>query len=274
MRTKIARVMQSILDDPALAPYRLVGAPEALRQAGLFAVEGRLVLPRLLASTYRVHSVLLTASARSALAPLLARYPHLPLRVAPAEAISGLTGFDFHRGCLALGYREDARTAEEVLTTGFAGANAPLLVLEGVSNPDNIGGIFRAAHALGAGAVLVGPHCGDPLYRKAIRTSMGATLDLPWAEMRAWPDDLRGIRERGYRLIALTPEAAAPSIREVLGQSDEPVAFVLGSEGDGLSAAARAAAGTAARIPMARPDADSLNIVSAASIALYEAAAR
>lgn len=272
MKAKIARVMQSILDDPGLAPYRLIGKPDALAREGLFAVEGRLVLPRLLASRYRAHSVLVSESARDALDSLLHAHPHVPVHVAPADAITALTGFDFHRGCLALAYRDASATVDDVLGWAAPGAlsDGPVLILEAVSNPDNIGGIFRSAHAFGARAVLLGANCGDPLYRKAIRTSMGAVLDLPWAALPAWPADLEHVRARGYQLVALVTDPAAPALHDVVAASAAPIAFLLGSEGYGLSPAARAAAATTARIPMSATGADSLNVAAAASIALYE----
>lgn len=241
------------------------------------------MLPRLLASRYRVHSVLLSEAGHDALRPLLAAHPAVRVLVAPADVISDLAGYKFHRGCLALGYRRGtpdpvgcSRLAEG--DTGQPGTSnrvglRPILILEGVSNPDNIGGIFRSAHAFGARGVLLGPACGDPLYRKSIRTSMGATLDVPWTILADWPAALDAIRARGFRIVALTPDPAAPALRAVVEQGGEPIAFVLGSEGHGLSTAALAHVGATARIPMT-PGTDSLNVASAASIALYEAVAR
>lgn len=260
--------MGSIVDDSALEPYRLVARPADLSREGLFVVEGRLVLPRLLASRYRVHSVLVSDAAHDALAPLLAAHPDVRVLVKPAGAINEIAGYDFHRGCLALGYREMAAT-RRLLEPG-AWSLGPMVILERVSNPDNIGGIFRSAHAFGAGAVLLGPGCGDPLYRKAIRTSMGATLDVPWAALDRWPDDLAAVRERVGALIALTTDPSAPPLRDVVRDSARPIAFLLGSEGFGLSGEALSFA-QPARIPMSNPNADSLNVAAAASIALYEA---
>ena len=273
----IARVMSSILDDQGRSAYRLVADPDALKREGLFAVEGRLVLPRLLASRYRVHSVLLTSAAREAMADVFASRPELVVHVAAADEISDLTGHDFHRGCLALAHRQFFPV--DFSRLGGARGTQPgkinreaFLVLEGVSNPDNIGGIFRSAHAFGAAAVLLGPGCGDPLYRKAIRTSMGATLDVPWGPLASWPDDLRALRDRGITLIALTPDRAAVPLRDAVAAASGPMAMLLGSEGHGLSDEAIAAASVTARIPMANAGADSLNVAAAAAIALYEAA--
>lgn len=256
-------------DDSRLAAYKLVANPVELARAGLFAAEGRLVAPRLVASGYRVHSLLLSDAALERLRPVLETRPDIEVLVAPAGVISFTGGYDFHRGCLALGYRGTPRSLAQLLESG-ARRPAPLVMLEGVSNPDNIGGIFRSAHAFAARGVILGPGCADPLYRKAIRTSMGATLDVPWAESSEWPADLCAVTSRGYRVVAMTTDAAAPTLRDALADVDQPVALLFGSEGYGLSRDALAAADIHARIPMPNAAADSLNVVSAASIALYE----
>lgn len=258
--------------DAELDPYRLVAQPDALARTGLFVVEGRLVLPRLLASRYRVHSVLLSEAAHDALRPLLAAHPGVDVFVAPQAAIDALGGFKFHRGCLALGYRGEPGRLETELAVPEPGAlsASPVVILEGVTNPDNIGGIFRSAHAFDARGIVLGPRCGDPLYRKAIRTSMGTSLQLPWVEARDWPAAIDRIRARGYRVIALTTDSTAPPIRDAVAASSAPIALLLGSEGFGLSPEALGAADTTARIRMPNADADSLNVTAAASIAMYE----
>ena len=256
-------------DDARLAPYRMLTNPAELRRAGLFAVEGRLVVPRLLASRYRAHSLLVSDAALGTLQPVLERRPEIDVMVASVDIISDVGGFDFHRGCLALGHRDAPLSVAELLTSS-PGAAGPLVVLEAVSNPDNIGGIFRSAHAFGARGIVLGPGCADPLYRKAIRTSMGATLDVSWAEASEWPSTLASLASAGYRVIALTTDADAPPLSDTLVDRDVPVALMLGSEGYGLSAAAAAAAAAHARIPMPNAGADSLNVAAAASIALYE----
>ncbi|MBA3948608.1 MAG: RNA methyltransferase [Acidobacteria bacterium] len=259
--------------DPRLAPYAMVADPAALARAGLFAAEGRLVAPRLIASAYRVHSLLVSDSALERLRPVLETRPDIDVLVAPAGIISAAGGYDFHRGCLALGYRGAPRELAELLEPG-AGSLHSLVVLEGVSNPDNIGGLFRSAHAFAARGVILAAGCGDPLYRKAIRTSMGATLDVPWAAANEWPADLGLLTSRGYRVIAMTTDAGAPPLRDAIAHLDRPAALLFGSEGYGLSRDALAAADVQARIPMPNAGADSLNVVSAASIALYEARPR
>ncbi|MDQ3171651.1 MAG: RNA methyltransferase [Acidobacteriota bacterium] len=262
-------------DDARLTPYRMLTNPAELARAGLFAVEGRLVVPRLFASNYRTHSLLVSDTALEALRPALQIRPEIDVLVASREIISATGGFDFHRGCLALGFRDEPERIETLLArpAPSAESRAPLVILEGISNPDNIGGIFRSAYAFNARAIVRGPACGDPLYRKAIRTSMGTTLELPWADARDWPADVRAIQARGYRVIALTTDAGAQPLDAAIAASAAPLAFLLGSEGHGLTAEALGVADMLARIPMPRPGADSLNVAAAASIALYASTA-
>jgi tRNA G18 (ribose-2'-O)-methylase SpoU len=140
------------------------------------------------------------------------------------------------------------------------------VVLEQVSNADNVGGIFRNAAAFGVDAVLLGPSCTDPLYRKAIRTSMGAALKIPFALMEDWPADLHRLKAQGSRLMALTPALDAQPLDASSVASR--TALLVGHEGDGLSDQALGAADVAARIPMAA-GVDSLNVATATAIALY-----
>jgi tRNA G18 (ribose-2'-O)-methylase SpoU len=145
-----------------------------------------------------------------------------------------------------------------------------VVCLERVANADNVGGVFRSAAAFGASAVLIDPVSTDPLYRKAIRTSMGAALQVPFARAEPWPGVLRDLRGLGFAVIAMTPAPSAPSLQEVVAaMAGRKVAVVLGHEGDGLTAGARAACELQARIPI-EGDVDSLNVAAAAAIALYE----
>jgi tRNA G18 (ribose-2'-O)-methylase SpoU len=181
--------------------------------------------------------------------------------------MNGVAGFNFHRGCLAIGVRPPARNWRSVT------ANARrLAVLERVGDVDNVGSIFRNAAAFGTDAVLLQPDCADPLYRKAIRTSMAASLTIPFATV-PWPDALRELNGTGWATVAMTPASEAPSLRSVAAAiSGRRVAIVLGHEGEGLSEEALAACRHRARIVMAR-GVDSVNVATAAAIALYELAA-
>jgi len=249
---------------PLLENYQLVGDNVALERAGLFVAEGRLVVERLLEdSRYRIHSVLLTPTAADAMRGTLERRPDVEVIVSARETIETVTGFDFHRGCLALAYRERAEISFEDLVT-----YARLLAIEGVGNPDNIGGLFRSALALGVDAVLLDATAGDPLYRKATRTSMAATLRLPYSREVDLTATLARLRTRGFRVVALTPHSSATSIEVLELDPGARLVVCVGSEGDGLSASAFAQADLRVRIPV-DPRADSLNVVAAASIALH-----
>jgi tRNA G18 (ribose-2'-O)-methylase SpoU len=252
------------LDDPRVAEYAAFGDRELVRSRGLFVAEGRLVVSRVVASgRFEVRSLLLSVSAWGSLGSLLDRLaPQVPVYVCRAGDFLGITGFNIHRGCLALVERPPGRLVGDVC----CGAG-PVVVLEAVTNADNVGGVFRNAAAFGADAVLLSPTCCDPLYRKAIRTSMAATLDVPFARLDRWPDDLGLLRARGFALVALTPLASARSLDEFVAQKPGRVALLVGTEGAGLSDEASACADVHVRIPI-RPDIDSLNLAVATGVAL------
>jgi tRNA G18 (ribose-2'-O)-methylase SpoU len=248
------------VDDPRLAPYRHVGDPAWLREHGVFVAEGRLVVARLIDSGHAIESVLVTPTARAALGPAV--LDRCAVLVAPQSIVNGVTGFNFHRGCLAIAPRFPALELD-----AFAHAQR-LVVLEGVGNPDNVGGIFRSAAALAAEGVLLGPGTGDPLYRKAIRASMGAALRVPFATVDPWPNALQRLRAMGFRIAALSPGAAASIDEFAAGIAPGArIAIMAGAEGSGLTAAASAAADSSVCIPV-EPRSDSLNVVVAVSIAL------
>lgn len=254
------------LDDPRVAAYRLLAQPDRLAAEGLFVAEGRLLLERLAAAADRfpAHSVLLTPAALDALAATVAALPDLtPVYVASRVLMSAIAGFPIHRGCLALARRPVVRPASELDLRPIRRA----VLLEGVNNPDNVGGIFRTAAAFAVDAVLLGPACGDPLYRKAVRTSMGAVLHVPFAAAGEWPSAVSRLRSLGFRTIALTPRADARPLDDCPREPGR-LALLLGAEGSGLSAAALAAADERVRIPIAGA-VDSLNVTVAAAIALH-----
>ena len=247
-----------------LAAYRDIADHAALEREGLFVVEGRLVVERLLEDRrFRVHSVVVTPAAQRAMARAFEARPDVPVHVMEPGEMQALTGFDFHRGCLALAWRPDAGIALEELVKATR-----VLAIEGVGNPDNIGGLFRSALALGVAAVMLDAAAADPLYRKAIRTSMGATLRVPYVRAAAWPGELAELKTRGFRVIALMPAEHAVPISDVRVDPSTRLVLVVGSEGPGLTASALAHADVAVRIPV-DPRADSLNVVVAASIALH-----
>ena len=247
-------------DDARLGPYRHVGDPNWLRERDLFVAEGRLIVARLFELGHAVHSLLVTPPAYEALGTIA--NADCPIYVAPPAMLHAVTGFNFHRGCLALAPRLPSRPL-----ASFADARR-LIVLEKIGNPDNVGGIFRSGAALGADGVIVSPGSADPLYRKAVRTSMGAALRLPFAIVEDWPASLHELRRMGFIVAALSPSGGmalddfAASVA-----ADARIALVAGAEGPGLSPAALAAAETSVRIPLDSRS-DSLNVVVAVAIAL------
>lgn len=249
--------------DPVLESYRHLGEPRWLAARGLFVAEGRLLLDRLVETRFApIDSVLVSPAAFDALGATL-RALDAPVLVAPQALLERVTGFDFHRGCLAIAHRPEAATLARLLQERI------LLALEGVGNPDNVGGLFRTAAALGAGGVLIDARTGDPLYRKALRTSMGAAFRLPFARVESMACSVRELKAAGMTALALTPSASATPLEDVLTSmsSGARLAVLVGSEGEGLRPETLAEADAAARIPI-EPQVDSLNVVVAAGIAL------
>ena len=266
------RELVTDVTDPRLADYARLTDMELrthLESAqGLFIAEGTKVISRAAAAGYPVRSVLL---AERRLGDLPALLPALaaadaPVYVVPDEVVERLTGYRVHRGALASLYRKPLPEA-----TALAAVSRRVIVLEDLVDHANVGAIFRCAAALGVDAVFLSPRCADPLYRRAVKVSMGAVFAIPYARMTGWYDGLAGLREAGFRLLALTPDqAAAPIGAAVTGQR---TALLLGTEGDGLSSRWLHEADQAVRIPM-HPGAlaagvDSLNVAAAAAIACH-----
>lgn len=260
------RITHADAGDPALAPYRAVSDPDLARSHGVFVAEGRLVVRRVLEDPrYGVRSLLLNPSAQRELEPLLARLePSTPVFVMDTGDFEAITGVNIHRGCLALVERPALRAVGEVIS----GAGC-VIVLDAVANADNVGGVFRNAAAFGVDGVLLSHDSCDPLYRKAIRTSMAAVLRVPFARCGEWPADLERIRAAGFALVAFTPsETAEPLEAFAACAGGLKLALAFGAEGAGLTPALIAAADVCVRIPI-NAAVDSLNVAVAAGIALY-----
>jgi tRNA G18 (ribose-2'-O)-methylase SpoU len=253
------------LEDSRLEDYRNVPDAELIRRRGLFVGEGRLVTRRLLAGGHRVVSLLLNEASFRSLEGDLGRVSgELPVYVCSTAELSGIVGFNLHRGCLALAERPPDREPAEISARARL-----LLVLEGVTDPDNVGSAFRNAAAFGANGVLLSACC-DPLYRKALRTSMGSVLQMPYARLKNGPRDLDRLKMEGFTLVALTPAEDAVDLSAFARRDPKPakMAVLVGSEASGLAAETLTAADERVRIPMA-PNIDSLNLATATGIALY-----
>jgi tRNA G18 (ribose-2'-O)-methylase SpoU len=253
--------------DPRLADYAGVREPALLRERGLLIVEGRFVVRRVLdAGRFAIQSLLVNEAARTGLNDVLTRVAtSVDVFVASPDVITAATGFNMHRGCLAVVKRPAARAMDDVVST--AGL---IVVLERVVDPDNVGSVFRSAEAFGVDAVLLSPGCCDPFYRKAIRTSSGSALLVASAAAEPWPDALDRLRAMGFTIAATTPDAGATEIGAFVATpaARGRLAVLLGTEGQGLTPDAMAHADVRVRIPMSGA-LDSLNIATTAGIALH-----
>jgi tRNA G18 (ribose-2'-O)-methylase SpoU len=252
-------------DDPRLAPFAAVRDAELVRRHGQFIAEGRLVVRRVIGdSRFVLRSLMLNDAALAFLDADLARLDgDVPVYVCPTARFRQVTGYNIHRGCLALVERPRECAAGEVL-----GGSDVLVALENVANADNIGGVFRTAAALGARGILLSPACCDPFYRKAIRTSMGAVLQVPFARLPDWPAQLAEVKRLGFTLVALTPRRPSRPLDSFAASDASPrLALLVGAEGEGLSHDAESAADVRVHIPI-DPRIDSLNLVVATGIAL------
>ncbi|MBY9062446.1 RNA methyltransferase [Sphingomonas yunnanensis] len=253
--------------DPRVEPYRDIRERDLVGRRGLFVAEGVVVLEKLVESaTHRVASLLIADKRADALSPLLARLPaDTPVYLAAPRVLDAIAGFPLHRGVLAIGQRGADLSAGALL----GGATPPrdVLLLSAIANHDNMGGIFRNAAAFGVGAILLDADCCDPLYRKAIRVSVGAALTVPFARLGRDEDALALLAHHGFEAVALSPAGAMslPAWRPAPRS-----AVLLGAEGPGLAPALMARARTL-RIAMAAGF-DSLNVATTSGIVLHHLA--
>ena len=252
--------------DPRVADYLAVRERDLVGRQGRFMAEGVVVLEKLVAAgRHPLRSVLVAEQRVQALAPLLARLPpSVPVYAAGQAVMDAIVGFHIHRGVLAVGERAQLSAAsllealpERALVVGLAG----------IANHDNMGGLFRNAAAFGADAVLLDGDCCDPLYRKAIRVSVGAALTVPFATLPPHEDLAGALASRGFEVLALSPSGEGrladltPAPRQ---------AALFGAEGPGLAPELLARSRTLA-IPMAGGF-DSLNVATTSGIVLHRLA--
>lgn len=258
--------------DPRIEDYRDIRERDLVGRRRLFVAEGTVVVEKLVASAAHVPSSLLIAEKRvAALAPLLSGLPPgVPVFVASQAVLDAIAGFPLHRGVLAIGRRTDERSADVLLDrVAPAGGAADVLLLCGIANHDNMGGIFRNAAAFGVRAILLDPDCCDPLYRKAIRVSVGAALIVPFARLDRGEDALSLLARHDLPPVALSPAGTTP-----LGEwrPDRRQAVLLGAEGPGLDPGLLARIPTVT-IPMTNGF-DSLNVATTSGIVLHHLVSR
>ncbi|MGL5858545.1 MAG: TrmH family RNA methyltransferase [Angustibacter sp.] len=256
-------------DDPRVRDYtRLTDV--ALRRVrepaeGLYLAESAPVIRRALAAGHRPRSYLMAARWLVDLADLVddAARTGVPVYVGEPAVLQQITGFHLHRGAIAAMHRPPLLPVAEVLS----GANR-VAVLEDVVDHTNVGAMIRSAAALGVDAVLVTPRCADPLYRRAVRVSMGTVFQVPWTRIDPWPAGVEVLRGNGFLVAALTLAADAVPLDDLVSQLPRRLALVLGTEGAGVDPRTAAAVDLRVRIPMAG-GVDSLNVAAASAVAFW-----
>ncbi len=246
-------------------------------EKGIFIAESAKVIERALAAGYEPVSFLLGEKWLEPLAPLLGAYeeggahPEVPVFVAPMELMEQLTGFKVTRGALCAMRRPALEDPAELLARTQARRVA---VLEGIVDHTNVGAIFRSAAALNVDAILVSPSCCDPLYRRAVRVSMGTVFQVPWtragSNVREWPRaGVDALHDAGFTCAALALTDESVSLDDPALQEMDKLALFLGTEGTGLAERTVRACDLAVRIPMAH-GVDSLNVAAASAVAFWQ----
>lgn len=200
---------------------------------------------------------------------IIARCGQVPVYTADREVLAELTGFELTRGVLCAMRRPKLPSVEELCSDARRVA-----VLEGIVDPTNVGAIFRSAAALHMDGVLVSPTCCDPLYRRAVRVSMGTVFQIPWTRIGSkpseWPQpSIERLWKLGFKTAAMALSDTAVTIEEPQLMAEEKLAIVLGTEGDGLSARTIADCDYTVRIPMSH-GVDSLNVAAASAVAFWQ----
>jgi len=258
------------LDDPRANLFRNVRDADLRGRDDLFMAESELVLRRLLKTPDRLHSILLSEEKFARLAVDLESLPDsVRVLVAELPLIHEIAAFHVHRGVLAVGVRlrPEELTLEVALGHVRSFPRATIVLAEGWTNVDNMGSLFRNAAAFGVDGILLDPTCCDPLYRKAIRVSMGHALSVPYAVSQSWIDDLESLKQWGFTVIGAECHPRAIPLWELKHAGKK--AIVFGNEGSGLSPATLERCDVIAQIPMAA-GVPSLNVATASAVFFYE----
>lgn len=239
-------------------------------EKGIFIAESPKVVERALNAGYRPISLLLERKhIQGEAANVVARCKDVPIYTADSDVLTRLTGFQLTRGVLCAMHRPPLPTVAEICTEA-----SRIAILENVVNPTNVGAIFRSAAALGFDAVLLTPACSNPLYRRAIRVSMGTVFQIPWTYLgsevcETAPTDLNIVKELGFQTVAMALTDNSVSIDDPRLASVEKLAVILGTEGEGLADATIEGCDFTVRIPMAA-GVDSLNVAAASAVAFWQ----
>lgn len=253
--------------DPRVADYtRLTDVHlRKLREPaeGMYIAESSRVLRRALDAGHTPRSFFLAEKWLTDLEDVITAHPEVPVFVGEPGVLEAITGFHLHRGALAAMNRPAPVPLDELLVRARR-----IAVLEDIVDHTNVGAIFRSAAALDVDAVLVSPRCGDPLYRRSVRVSMGTVFQVPWARLQSWPEDMVVLRRHGFTTAALALTEQSVSLDELAARRPERLALILGTEGEGLLPRTLAEADLTVKIPMRR-GVDSLNVAAASAVAFY-----
>jgi len=272
----------SAQDDPRLADYTSmtdVNLRKSLEvERGLYMAESTNVIIRALEVGHRPRSLMMAPRWLPDLEPLLEHFlgapdgGDTPVFIAPEELLESITGFHLHRGALAAMQRPELQPVSELLSSLGEGPKR-VLILEDLVDHTNVGAAFRSAAALGVDAVLVTPSCADPLYRRAVRVSMGTVFQVPWTRLHSWPDDIALLQDAGFTVASLALSDDSVSLDDfatlpALQGPDARLAMVMGTEGDGLGRRTIAASDYTVKIPMDH-GVDSLNVAAASAVVFW-----
>ncbi|WP_112235089.1 RNA methyltransferase [Kocuria sp. BT304] len=253
--------------DPRVADYTSLTDVSLRRklepERGLYLAESSKVLRRALDAGHRPRSFFMAEKWLDGLRDVLERYD-VPVYVGADEVLEQITGFHLHRGAMAAMHRPESLPLESVLAS-----TRRVAILEDIVDHTNVGAIFRSAAALDVDAVLVTPRCADPLYRRAVRVSMGTVFQVPWVRLEHWTADLQRVKDAGFLTAALALSDDAVTVDALAAEAPEKLALILGTEGQGLGAATLHHADRHVIIPMSH-GVDSLNVAAASAVAFWE----
>src|ERR1035437_347632 len=239
-------------------------------ERGLYLAESEKVIRRALAAGHQPRSFLMGQRWLTDLSDVVeeAESHSVPVYYAQAGVIEAMTGFPLHRGVLASMPRPALAAPEVLLRKVLEQRTSRVVLFEDIVDHTNLGAAFRSAAALGIDAVLITPRCADPLYRRAVRVSVGTVFQVPWTRIDPWPGGVQVLRDHGFTVAAFALGDGAISLDELAADQPDRLAMIFGTEGDGLSRLAIKGADLVVRIPMGG-GVDSLNIAAASAVAIW-----
>ncbi|GAB3188775.1 TrmH family RNA methyltransferase [Nesterenkonia suensis] len=262
-------------EDPRVTDYRsLTDAALRRRQDfvhGMYMAESSQVVRRAVAAGHRPRSFFMEQRHLDGLADVVARWPQAPVYVGEQQVLQDITGFHLHRGALAAMHRPPEQALDEVLAGIGSRAGEGRIrigVLEDLTDHTNVGAVFRSAAALGMDALLLSPRCADPLYRRAIRVSMGGVFHVPWTRIDPWPQGIEQLQNAGYLVAGMSLGEGSVALDDLVAQDFSKLALVFGNEGDGLRPETDHRLDMRVTIPM-MPGVDSLNVAASSAVAFY-----